>query len=54
MRPAVGITAYCLDALANEPDWAGSAAERLTRELRGRVAEIYRQGFDDLDDDLDW
>jgi len=44
---AAGIAAYCLDALANGPDWAGSAADRLTRELRDRVAEIYGQGFDD-------
>jgi hypothetical protein len=48
----VGIAAYCLDALTNEPDWAGSAAERLTRELRVRVAEIYGQDFDDPG--IDW
>ena len=44
---AVGIAAYCLDALADQPGWTGAAAERLTLELRDRVAEIYGQDFDD-------
>ena len=44
---AVGVAAYCLDALANQPGWDGSAAEALTRELRDRVAAIYGQDFDD-------